>query len=739
MRSSTTHLHILQLAVFLCVAICCAAQTIDVDISPAHELNRFIPNQTLGAGVDRIPTAAIDKDFTPSTLEKVLAAGWQPVSYRQNTELLVQAWHWNPNGKWSDPSGKGYFTGSSDPTESIRYSFGYDLPHRGVTRNDGTGNAGFSRITDGDLNTYWKSNPYLTKRFTGESDSLHPQWIVLDLSQVQQIDSIRIAWADPFATEFLIQYWTAPDDPMSLPTRGVWKTFPYGVIQNSTGGTQNLRLSLGLTAVRYLRIWMTASSNTCDTHGANDPRNCVGYAIREIYLGTTTADGEFHDIMRHTRDQEQTATYCSSVDPWHEPSDIASTKQAQVGFDLFFTSGLTRGQPAMVPVSLLYDTPDNEAAEIAYLEKRGYSISYVEIGEEADGQFALPEDYAALYIQSAEAIHRVDPKLKLGGPSFQGVNQDVEAWPDESGKVSWAGRFFDYLKSHGHFNDLAFFSFEHYPYDPCRIPWGSLYDEPDLVSHIMQVWREDGVPNDMPMFITESNLSSAASETYMDVFSSLWLADYVGSFLNNGGKGLYYFHYLPLQMEHGCNDSPGNFGMFTVDVNYQIHQELAQYFTAQLINQEWIQPGNLEHRVFAAKSDIGDGAGHSLITAYALQRPDGEWSLLIVNRDQFVAHSFRVAFHDDAAHTAGSFTGPVNISVFGSQQYQWHPAVTTFMAHSEHAAEDPVIVNTKGYADPDGPALHLTKTASPGSFDIPAASIMVLRGKLAAVTSPVND
>ena len=716
---------------FLFTATSCVAQTIDVDITPAHETNRFIPNQTLGAGIDRISVEAIDKDLTPAALKPVFTAGWGPVTFRQNTELFVQAWHWNPKGTWSDPSGRGYFTGSTDSTDNARYSYGYDLPHRGMTRNDGTGNSGFSRLTDGDVNTYWKSNPYLTKRWTGESDSAHPQWVVMDLAQIQPVDTIRIAWTDPFATDFLVQYWTGLEEPMHYPTRGVWKTFPFGAINNAKGRTQTLRLSSAPTAVRYLRIWMTASSNTCDTHGSSDSRNCVGYAIREIYLGTMTPDGVLHDVMRHTPDQEQTATQCSSVDPWHEPSDLGSTRQAQLGFDLFFTSGVSQNLPAIIPVATLYDTPENAAAEMAYIKKRGYPVSYVELGEEADGQFTLPEDYAELYIQAARAIHKVDPAAKLGGPSFTGENQDIETWPDENGKVSWTARFIDYLKSHHALNELAFFSFEHYPYDPCRIPWGSLYDEPELVSHIMQVWREDGVPQDMPLLITESNLSSAASETDMDIFAGLWLADYVGSFLNSGGKGLYYFHYLPLQMEHGCNDSPGTFGMFTIDKDYQVQQYLSQYFASQLINLEWIKPGDGEHRVFSAKGDLTDGAGRALITAYALDRPDGEWSLLIVNRDQLTPHQFRINFHDDAAHNVRSFTGSVAISIFGQEQYKWHPASTVFMAHSAEAAAQPVFSNTKGYADPDGPAVHTTKDASSDTmYEIPAASIMVVRGKM---------
>jgi hypothetical protein len=49
------------------------------------------------------------------------------------------------------------------------------LPHQGVTRDDGID----SRLTDGDPNSFWKSNPYLTQAYTGESDALHPQWVFL--------------------------------------------------------------------------------------------------------------------------------------------------------------------------------------------------------------------------------------------------------------------------------------------------------------------------------------------------------------------------------------------------------------------------------------------------------------------------------------------------------------------------------------------------------------------------------
>jgi hypothetical protein len=508
---------------------------------------------------------------------------------------------------------------------------------------------------------------------------------------------------------------------MKLPAKGKWITFRNGELHNGKGGNETLQLDSHPQDVRYLRIWMTGSSNTCDNHGPADPRNCVGYAIRELYVGLADSNG-FHDTVRHTADQDQTATFCSSVDPWHRAGDIGSSLHEQVGLDAFYQSGYTRGLPAMVPVSILYGIPEDSANEVAYLEKHGYLISYVEIGEEPDGQYMLPEDYGALYLQWATALHKVDPALKLGGPVFTGQNEDILVWRDAKGKMSWTGRFLDYLKSHGRMQDLAFFSFEHYPYEPCKISWNNLYDEPELMRHILQVWRKDGLPENVPMFVTESNITWNAGESSLDIFGALWLADYVGSFFTAGGNALYYFHYLPLGVERGCNDSGGTFGMFTVDRNYDIQQPTSQFFASQLITTEWVQPGSAANQIYAAEANIEDSVGHSLVTAYALLRPDGLWSLLVVNRDQENAHTARISF-ERGRGAPQFFVGAADVLTFDRARYVWHPEPLPYQPFAEKTVG--------GFASPSQSFGHAKINASPTTiYDLPAASVTVIRGKI---------
>ena len=706
----------LVFALFVCLIGTAVAQqspagTIRVDATAGHAVNSFVPELALGAGVDRLPYGSADKLYSKEVLEPVLSAGWGAVTYRQNTELHVEAWHWNPNGSWSDPRGRGYFTGNATPTDFIRHSYGYPLPHRGVTRNDGTETEGYSRLTDGDPNSYWKSNPYLSQAFTGEDDALHPQWIVVDLGEKRPVNAVRIEWAAPYARAYEVQYWTG-EDAIKKQADGRWVAFPSGAITNGAGGVATLQLSAAPIAVRFLRMQMTASSNTCGSHGPSDRRNCVGYAIAEFSAGTLGPNQELNDIVHHVPDQSQTPTYCSSVDPWHEPADLDEHAGDQTGFDLFFTSGITRGLPAMVPIAMLYSTPEDAVAEISYLKKRGYPISYVEMGEEPDGQYMLPEHYAALYLQFAAALHRLDPGLKLGGPVFEGVTEDITVWPDATGKTSWFGRFISHLQVHGRLGDLAFMSFEHYPFEPCNVTWSSLYDEPRLISHIMDVWRKDGLPVNIPMFVTEVNISWQTSELFVDLFGALWQADYLGAFITAGGKGSFYFHYFPMPLHAGCNSSWGAFAMFKADAKFNLGQPVAQYFATQLATQEWVQSGSAPHDVYRASSDIADIAGNTLVTAYALQRPNGLWSLMLVNKDALNSHSVRILFHDAQLNRDRVFQGEVRVASFGRDSYAWHP----------NAAN--------GHAQPAGPIAMSTERGAGGVYVLPRASITVIRGKV---------
>src|ERR1700722_927010 len=67
-------------------------QTIHVDAAPDHIVNSFRPTEALGAGLDRISRLSTDKIFTDAILKPMLSAGWQTVTYRQNTELHVEGW-----------------------------------------------------------------------------------------------------------------------------------------------------------------------------------------------------------------------------------------------------------------------------------------------------------------------------------------------------------------------------------------------------------------------------------------------------------------------------------------------------------------------------------------------------------------------------------------------------------------------------------------------------------------------
>jgi hypothetical protein len=689
---------------FTTAALFAQTATVQVDINPAHVINSFDPDSALGSSIDVLSRTGIDKVYSPLILQEALSAGYGPITYRNNTELRMAAWHWTENGAWSDAAHKsGYFTSSSELKEPIRYILSYALPHRGFSVSG-------DRAPDSPNLTYWKSNPYLTSKFTDESDAMHPQWTVVDLRAAKAVSAVKIGWASPYAKVYQVDYWVGRD-PMSRAPNGEWKTFPKGMVKNGAGGAVVLTLSEQPVSTRYVRVWMTESSNTCDLHGSDDVRNCVGYAIEEFRAGSVGEGGAFIDALKDATGQAQASYVTSSIDPWHSSTDVNATGSAQhSGFDLFYTSGLTNNLPAMIPVTMLYGTPDDSAAQIAYIKKRGYPIGWIEMGEEPDGKHMLPEDYAALYLQWATAIHKVDPALKLGGPVFEGINDDIKVWPDAAGKTSWIGRFVGYLRTHGRLGDLSFVSLEHYPFEPCGITWKSLYREPQMMKHVLEALRENGLGKEIPIMVTESHISWRLTGPMSTIFAALWLADNIGSFFEGGGAAFYHSPIQPQPVQESCL-GPATWSNFVTDREYNISGYTSPYWSARMMNLEWLQHRSGTHRMFPSTTGIVDSDGNSLVTSYAVHRPDGSWSLMLVNRDETNPHTVRVAFDD--SKTKRSFTGQVTMITFGSEQYVWK-------------AE-----GAKSHADPDGPPVASFLAGNPQTmFTLPKASVTVLRGRI---------
>jgi hypothetical protein len=677
---------------------------ITIRIKRGHPLNRFVPSHALGAALDGHEQGEIDSMLSPANIREMLSAGLKPLSYRLRTELAGEAWHWNPHGVWSDPAKRqGYWTSDSEPGEPISASYGYRLPRRGNTL-DQANDDGYSRLDDGDENSLWKSNPYLDKHFTGEPNSRLAQWLLIDLGSEKPVDAIRLLWAAPFAIRYDVEYGRfsgVNDISQRLP--GSWKTFPRGGIRGGTGGDVTLRLSDTPITTRFLRVLMKESSGTAAS-GSMDVRDRLGYALHEIYVGTIQ-DGRFRDEVHHAPvNTVQSPVYVSSTDPWHREADRDRFIE-QPGFDRVVRSGLTNGLPMLIPVPLLYDTPDNAAAEIRYLRSNGYPVERFEMGEEPDGQFVSPEHYAALYVQFAKVIHAVDPTIRLGGPSFQDIEPGGKG---DFGKRTWLSRFLSYLRKRNALHDYTFLSFEWYPFDDVCQPTGpQLARATDMLIHSLAE-MEVGLKKRIPMIITEYGYSAFGGRAEIDVESALLNADIVGSFLALGGEQAFLYGYEPNEIidETGC--SWGNNMLFMLGENGIIDYRMPAYYGARLFTHEWVKPGNGVHEIY--RTTATGGRATSLVTSYAVLRPDRLWSVMLINKDPDNIRKVTIQFRDENTGSSSQFKGPVDVYQYSRKQYELN-------ADKEHP-----------YPIRSEPPVHTVVGGSGNFFELPAYSLTIIRG-----------
>jgi hypothetical protein len=643
---------------------------ITADLSPAGALGTFRPDRALGAGVDGAQQDDIDRLFTSHNIAAMRALGLRSLTYRLRTELGIQAWHWTEEGAWSEPGrAQGYWTSSDAPKLPIRLSWGYNLPRRGDT-GDNANNVSYSRLTDGDPATFWKSNPYLDPSFTHEP-APRPQWFELRLDKAAPVDAVQIAWAEPYARVYEVQYWTGKED---YDPAGHWKSFPQGSVADGKGGDEILRLAPAPITLRYLRVLLEASSGTAPA-GSTDVRDRLGYAVREIGVGAIGADGRFKDLVRHAPSHTgQTFTHASSTDPWHRATDRDRDLE-QVGIDRVFESGLGFGLPVMMPVGVMFDTPENAAALVRYLTRRGYPVDRVELGEEPDGQYVDPADYGALYLETLDQLRPINPRIAYGGPSLQSAATDLPLV--ERADRSWNRGFIRYLKSRGRLKDLQFFSFEHYPFDDtCGDLNAKLITETRLLDGMLRRVRDEGVPSTIPWVISEYGFSAFTGQAMVEPQAALLQADIVGHFLSAGGATAYMFGYgpdAPVNQHLACAGY-GAMAPYLADSEGQATQPLPAYYMSRLLTGAWLVPGDGEHKLRRATVEGPDASKplkDGLVVAYAVSRPDGRVSALIINRSPNQAFTASLA---TLSPTARPVAGQLDIDQYGAEQYRWHAA-----------------------------------------------------------------
>lgn len=637
--------------------------------TPSHPANTFIPSKNIGGDLDGHLKGDINRMLTSEHIREMQTVGLKPVSYRLRTELAGEVWHWNPKGTWSEKNKQqGYWISDSVSKEPIEISNGYRLPRRGNTF-DQANNDGYSRIDDGDSTTFWKSNPYLDKYFTKETNELHPQWVIVDLGKRYDVNALRIKWGYPYAVSFTADYARDVDPDYFDPFQpNIWRAFSKDSFQNLNGENKIVKITDKKLSVRFIRISMTKSSYT-SVIKSDDIRDKLGFAIKEVEVGLLNSKGKFHDWMHHLPDHDQSTIYVSSTDSWHASKDLDPNVE-QAGIDRFFTSGITANQPALMPVALLYDTPDNVLSMIKYLKAKHYPVEELEMGEEPEGQLVSPEDYAALYFHLGMRIKDLDSSLGMGGPGFASISST----PDDSSsftEAKWTALFLNYLKKRNGIDLFNFFTFEWYPFDDlCTQAASQLAIAPQMFSIALKNFQNI-LPQNTPKYLTEYGYSAYEGKPEVEIEGALMYADILGKFLECGGDKSFLYGYEPayLQQSYKCSGY-GNNILFGLGEDGKIKYRTAAYYETKMITENWATPSDSVVEIYPSETTVHNREKETLISAYSLRSPDGKWSVMLINKDP--KRTFNVEI--DAENTVSKQISSLHFEhliQYSKQQYRW--------------------------------------------------------------------
>jgi len=140
-------------------------------------------------------------------------------------------------------------------------------------------------------------------------------------------------------------------------------------------------------------------------------------------------------------------------------------------------------------------------------------------------------------------------------------------------------------------------------------------------------------------------------------------------------------------------------------VDARIRARAAQFWAARMLTGEWFAPGNGMHTLVHA-SPSGEDAQE--LSTYAVRRPDGRWSVLVINKG---ARPRRIGVDFAGERSISHFVGAIERITFGSAQYVWRKRGPDSMP------------------SPDAPPAT-TSIVPHGALVVPAESLTVFRGRI---------
>ncbi len=236
-----------------------------------------------------------------------------------------------------------------------------------------------------------------------------------------------------------------------------------------------------------------------------------------------------------------------------------------------------------------------------------------------------------------------------------------------------------------------------------------------MLTDALHELQEGGLTHDIPWIMSEYGYSAFGARAEVDLDGALLNADAVAHFLTLGGDAAYLYGYEPSEVISEQSCSSGNNMLFFRDHAGHITKPTATYWGARLLTQEWVKPGKEGHEIYPAVSDVRNRNGQPLLTAYAVHRPDGLWSMLLINKDREHAYLTTQVFQNNASGSIERFAGQLDLYQYSRKQY--------------------VLGGPPNKPYPikaDQPEHRLIQSSSPRptSISLPPYSLTVIRGQL---------